>query len=68
MLLTIIHTQKGVKEFCILALLDSEYFHRILKSLRVGTIFEAPAVRQMSGLKRVLKKLLLPKPRMEDCE
>lgn len=47
---------------------DSEYFHQILKSLRLGTIFEAPEVRQMSGLKKVFKKLLLTKPRMEDCK
>lgn len=65
MLLTITHTQKIVKEACILALPDTEYFHQILKSLRLGTIFKAPGVRQMSSLKRIFKKLLT-KPRMED--
>lgn len=68
MLLTITHTPTIVKETCILVLPDSEYFHQILKSLRLGTIFETPKVRQMSGTERIFKKLLLTKPRMEDCE
>lgn len=57
-----------MKEGCILTLPDSEHFHQILKSWKPGTIYDAPEVRQVSGLKKVFKKLLLTKPRMEGCE
>ena len=56
-----------MKEAHILALPDSEYFHWILKLLRLEA-FKAPEVRQMSDLKRIFKKLLLMKPRIEGCE
>lgn len=46
------YTWKRVKEGCFLALSGSENFHQTLKSLKPGTIFEAPEVRQESGIKK----------------